>query len=122
MSVSVHKTKTKGKRVTAWTLLDKEEQINIVKLDEMYYIFQIIWDSHAYFDTKKEGCVGSGTLTQGTYNLLLLSAADMKWPQLLISLEKDDMGRQVQTYVILPSGMCQVLQSSCTNFLHVYTA
>ena len=39
VSLAVHKNKTKGKKITARTLLVKEQCNNIFKLDEWYYIF-----------------------------------------------------------------------------------
>ena len=54
VSLAVRRNKTKGKKITARTLLDKEQCNNIVKLDEGYYIFCTIRSSPAYFDTKKK--------------------------------------------------------------------
>ena len=54
VSLAVHRNKTKGKKITAKMLLDKEQRNNIVKLDEGYYIFQTIRNSPAYFDAKKK--------------------------------------------------------------------
>ena len=54
VSLAVGKNKTKGKKITARTLLYKEQVKNIVKLDEGYYIFCTIRSSPAYFDIKKK--------------------------------------------------------------------
>ena len=54
MFLAVHRNKTKGRKITASTFLDKEQRNNIVKLDEGYYIFQTIRNSPAYFNTKKK--------------------------------------------------------------------
>ena len=54
VSLAICRNKTKGRKVTAKMLLDKEQRNNIVKLDEGYYIFGTIRNSPAYFDSKKK--------------------------------------------------------------------
>ena len=69
-------------------LLDKEQQNNIVKLDEGYYIFHTIRNSPAYFETKKKDVMAMvGQLGIPTI-FFSLSAADTRWSNLLISLGK----------------------------------
>ena len=87
VSLVVHRNKTKGKKITASMLLDKQQHNNIVKLDEGYYIFHTIRNSPAYFGTKKKDVMAM-VHQLGIPIFFLLSAADTKWTNLLISLGK----------------------------------
>ena len=88
VSLAVCRNKTKGKKITASMLLDKQQCNNIVKLDEGYYIFCTIRNSLAYFETKKKDVMAM-VHQQGIPTIFfLLSAADTKWTNLLISLGK----------------------------------
>ena len=88
MSLAVHRNKTKGKKITARTILDKEQCKNIVKLDEGYYIFHTIRSSPAYFDTKKKDIMAIVRQLGMPTIFYSLSAADTKWTNLLICLSK----------------------------------
>ena len=69
-------------------LLDKEQQNNIVKLDEGYYIFHTIRNSPAYFETKKKDVMAMVCQLGIPTIFSSLSAADTRWSNLLISLCK----------------------------------
>ena len=69
-------------------LLDKQQCNNIVKLDEGYYIFCTIRSSPAYFETKKKDVMAMVHQPGMPTIFFLLSAADTKWTNLLISLGK----------------------------------
>ena len=69
-------------------LLDKEQQNNIVKLDEGYYIFCIIRNSSASFETKKKDVMAMVCQLGIPTIFFSLSAADTRWSNLLITLEK----------------------------------
>ena len=88
VSLAVCRNKTKGKKITAKMLLDKEQRNNIVKLDEGYYIFRTIRNSPAYFDAKKKDVMAMVRQLGIPTIFYSLSAADTKWVNLLISLAK----------------------------------
>ena len=88
VSLAVRRNKTKGKKITASMLLDKQQHNNIVKLDEGYYIFRTIRNSPAYFETKKKDVMAMVHQLGIPTIFFSLSAADTKWTNLLISLGK----------------------------------
>ena len=88
VSLAVRRNKTKGTKITASMLLDKEQRNNIVKLDEGYYIFHTIRNSPAYFETKKKDVMAMVCQLSIPTIFFSLSAADTKWTNLLISLGK----------------------------------
>ena len=88
VSLAVCRNKTKGKKITARTLLVKEQCKNIVKLDEGYYMFCTIRSSPAYFDTKKKDVMAMVRQLGMPTIFYSLSAADTKWTNLLICLSK----------------------------------
>ena len=88
VSLAVRRNKTKGKKITASMLLDKEQSNNIVKLDEGYYIFRTIRNSPAYFEIKKKDVMAMVHQLSIPTIFFSLSAADTKWTNLLISLGK----------------------------------
>ena len=69
-------------------LLEKEQQNNIVKLDEGYYIFCTIKNSPAYFETKKKDVMAMVHQLGIPTIFFSLSAADTRWSNLLISIGK----------------------------------
>ena len=69
-------------------LLDKEQQNNIVKLDEGYYIFCTIRNSPAYFESKKKDVMAMVCQLGIPTIFFSLSAADTRWSNLLISQGK----------------------------------
>ena len=69
-------------------LQDKEQQNNIVKLDEGYYIFCTIRNSPAYFETKKKDVMAMVCQLGIPTIFFSLSAADTRWLNLLRSLGK----------------------------------
>ena len=54
VSFALCRTQTKGKKITAQTLLDKEQRQNIVNYDDGYRIFKTIRSSPPYFEHKKK--------------------------------------------------------------------
>ena len=78
VSLAVCRNKTKGKKITASMLLDKQQCNNIVKLDEGYYIFHTIRNSPAYFETKKKDVMAMVHQLGIPTIFSLLSAADTK--------------------------------------------
>ena len=54
VSFALRRTQTKGKIITAQTLLDKEQRQNIVNYDDGYRIFKNICSSPPYFEHKKK--------------------------------------------------------------------
>ena len=51
---ALHRTQSKGKTITAQTLLDKQQRQNIVNYDDGYRIFKNIHSSPPYFEHKKK--------------------------------------------------------------------
>ena len=54
VNFALRRNQTKGKTITAKTLLNKESRDNIVKLDDGYQIFKTIRCSSPYFENKKK--------------------------------------------------------------------
>ena len=86
VSFTLRRTQTKGKKITAQTLLDKQQRQNIVNYDDRYRIFKNIHSSPPYFEHKKKELMAMirqlGILTL----FISLSAADPKWVELLRSI------------------------------------
>ena len=54
VSFALRRNQTKGKKITAKTLLDTETRQEIVKYDDGYKIFKNVCSSPLYFELKKK--------------------------------------------------------------------
>ena len=81
------RNQTKGQKITAKTLLDKESRDNIVKLDDGYQIFKNIRSSPPYFENKKKNLMAMICQLGIPTLFISLSAADTKWTKLLSSIK-----------------------------------
>ena len=83
VSFALCRTQTKGKVITAQTLLDKEQRQNIVNYDDGYRIFKNIRSSPPYFEHKKKELMAMIRQLGIPTLFISLSAADTKWTELL---------------------------------------
>ena len=83
VSFALRRTQTKGKIITAQTLLDKEQRQNIVNYDDGYRIFKNIHSSPPYFEHKKKELMAMIRQLGIPTLFISLSAADTKWTELL---------------------------------------
>ena len=87
VNFALRRNQTKGKKITAKTLLDKESRDNIVKLDDGYQIFKNIRSSPPYFENKKKNLMAMIRQLGIPTLFISLSAADTKWTDLLSSIK-----------------------------------
>ena len=78
----MQRNKTVGKQIIAELLLNSETWNNI-KLDEGYTIFKTIWNTPAYFDSKKKDLLAMVCQVGLPTLFYLLSAADTYWTPLI---------------------------------------
>ena len=86
VSFTLCRTQTKGKKITAQTLLDKQQRQNIVNYDDGYRIFKNIRSSPPYFEHKKKELMAMIRQLGIPTLFISLSAADTKWVELLRSI------------------------------------
>ena len=86
VSFALRRTQTKGKKITAQTLLDKQQRQNIVNYDDRYRIFKNIHSSPPYFEHKKKELMAMIQQLGIPTLFISLSAADTKWVELLQSI------------------------------------
>ena len=87
VNFALRRNQTKGKTITAKTLLNKESRDNIVKLDDGYQIFKTIRCSPPYFENKKKNVMAMIRQLGIPSLFISLSAADTKWTNLLSSIQ-----------------------------------
>lgn len=87
VNFALRRNQTKGKKITAQTLLNKESRENIVKLDDGYQIFKNIRNSPPYFENKKKNLMAMIRQLGIPTLFISLSAADTKWINLLSSIK-----------------------------------
>ena len=87
VNFALRRNQTKGKTMTAKTLLNKESRDNIVKLDDGYKIFKTIRCSPPYFENKKKNVMAMIRQLEIPSLFISLSAADTKWTNLLSSIQ-----------------------------------
>ena len=86
VSFTLRRTQSKGKTITAQTLLDKEQRQNIINYDDGYRVFKNICSSPPYFEHKKKELMAMIRQLGIPTLFISLSAADTKWPELLQSI------------------------------------
>ena len=86
VSFALHRTQTKGKKITAQTFLDKQQRQNIFNYDDRYRIFKNIRSSPPYFEHKKKELMAMIQQLGIPTLFISLSAADTKWVELLRSI------------------------------------
>ena len=86
VSFTLCRTQTKGQKITAQTLLDKQQRQNMVNYDDGYRIFKNIHSSPPYFEHKKKELMAMIRQLGIPTLFILLSAADTKWVELLRSI------------------------------------
>ena len=86
VSFALRRTQSKGKTITAQTLLDKEQRQNIVNYDDGYRVFKNIRSSPPYFEHKKKELMAMIRQLGIPTLFISLSATDTKWPELLRSI------------------------------------
>ena len=87
VNFALRRNQTKGQKITAKTLLDKESRNNIVKLNDGYQIFKNIRSSPPYFENKKKNLMAMIRQLGIPTLFISLSAADTKWTDLLSSIQ-----------------------------------
>ena len=85
-SFALRRNQTKGQKITAKTLLNKETRENIVKYDDGYKIFKNVRSSPPYFEAKKKDLMAMIRQLGIPTLFISLSAADTKWLELLQSI------------------------------------
>ena len=87
VSFALRRNQSKGKTITAKTLLNKEERQQLVKFNDGYKIFKNIHSSPPYFEQKRKDLMAMiRQIGIPTLDLFIsLSAADTKWTELLQS-------------------------------------
>ena len=83
VSFALRRNQTKGKKITAKTLLDTETRQEIVKYDDGYKIFKNVRSSPPYFESKKKELMAMIQQLGIPTLFISLSAADTKWTELL---------------------------------------
>ena len=86
VSFALRRNQTKGKKITAKTLLNPQKKQEIVKYDDGYKIFKNVRSSPPYFESKKKELMAMIRQLGIPTLFISLSAADTKWPQLLQSI------------------------------------
>ena len=86
VSFALRRKQTKGRKITAKTLLDKETKHDIVKYDDGYKIFKNVRSSPPYFEAKKKDLMAMIRQLGIPTLFISLSAADTKWTELLQSI------------------------------------
>jgi hypothetical protein len=86
--VCLRRIKTKGKSYTAGDFNNDDTIKQMVKLDEGYKIFRSVRGSPAYWETAKKDVFGMVRQLGLPTFFISLSAADTRWPDLLIALSK----------------------------------
>ena len=87
VSFALRRNQTKGKKITAKTLVNPQTRQEIVKYDDGYKIFKNVRSSPPYFESKKKELMAMMRRQLGIPTLFIsLSAADTKWSQLLQSI------------------------------------
>ena len=67
VSFALCRTQTKCKKITAQTLLDKQQRKNIINYDDRYRIFKNIHSSPPYFEHKKKRINGNDPTTRNSH-------------------------------------------------------
>ena len=88
VSFALRRNQTKGKKITAKTLLNKDTREKIVKYDDGYRIFKNIRSSPPYFEHKRKDLMAMIRQLGIPTLFISLSAADTKWLELLQSIYK----------------------------------
>ena len=88
VSFALHRNQSKGKKITAKTLLNKDTREKIVKYDDGYRIFKNIRSSPPYFEHKRKDLMAMICQLGIPTLFISLSAADTKWLELLQSIYK----------------------------------
>ena len=83
VSFALWRNQTKGKKITAKTLLHTETRQEIVKYDDGYKIFKNVHSSPPYFKSKKKELMAMIRQLEIPTSFISLSAADTKWTELL---------------------------------------
>ena len=96
VSFALCRTQTKGKKITAQTLLDKQQRQNIINYDDGYWIFKNIRSSPPYFEHKKKELMAMIQQLGIPTLFISLSAADTKWVELLRSIYRGMWGGAVR--------------------------
>ena len=86
VSFALRRNQSKGKQITAKTLLNKEERQQIVKYNDGYKIFKNIRSSPPYFEQKRKDLMAMIRQLGIPTLFISLSAADTKWTELLRSI------------------------------------
>ena len=86
VSFALRRNQSKGQKITAKTLLNKETRQEIVKYDDSYKIFKNVWSSPPYFEAKKRDLMAMIRQLGIPTLFISLSAADTKWTELLQSI------------------------------------
>ena len=88
VSFALCRNQSKGKKITAKTLLNKDTREKIVKYDDGYRIFKNIRSSPPYFEHKRKDLMAMICQLGIPTLFISLSAADTKWLELLQSIYK----------------------------------
>ena len=88
VSFALRRNQSKGKKITAKTLLNKDTREKIVKYDDGYRIFKNIRSSPPYFEHKRKDLMAMIRQLGIPTLFISLSAADTKWLELLQSIYK----------------------------------
>ena len=88
VSFALRRNQSKGKKITAKTLLNKDTREKIVKYDDGYRIFKNIRSSPPYFEHKRKDLMAMIHQLGIPTLFISLSAADTKWLELLQSIYK----------------------------------
>ena len=83
VSFALRRNQSKGKKITAKTLLNKDTREKIVKYDDGYRIFKNIRSSPPYFEHKRKDLMAMIRQLGIPTLFISLSAADTKWLELL---------------------------------------
>ena len=86
VSFALHRNQSKGQKITAKTLLNKESRQEIVKYDDGYKIFKNVCSSPPYFEAKKRDLMAMIHQLGIPTLFISLSAADTEWTELLQSI------------------------------------
>ena len=77
VSFVLHRNQSKGKKITAKTLLNKETREKIVKYDDGYRIFKNIRSSPPYFEHKRKDLMAIPTRNPHTIYIIISSRYKM---------------------------------------------
>ena len=92
--------------ITAKTLLNEQSRNNIIKLDDGYQIFKNIRSSPPYFENKKKNLMAMIHQLGIPTLFISLSAADIKWIDLLSSIKTLLTNRLCSNHVAYQMGTC----------------